>query len=298
VSRIDEALRRSRGRGAAPTNASAQADVFVSAWDEQANPEPRSNDATERNAGNDAGHLLRTAEARGVKLSNKWKERLASSAECAPELLEQFRRLAGTLHNAQAASGIRRLLVSSASPGEGKTLTAINLALVLSESYRRRVLLIDADLRRPSINEVVDVTGSVGLSAALKADGDQKLAVIPLTPTLTLLPAGPADPDPLSGLTSPRMRRILDEASTRFDWVIVDGPPIGPLADASQLAQVTDGTLLVVRAARTPHAAVEKAVAAIGRQHILGIVLNGISGMELDPYHPYYRPDKPANGAA
>ncbi len=156
-------------------------------------------------------------------------------------LLEQFRRLAGTLQNARAASGIRRVLVSSASAGEGKTLTAINLALVLSDSSPPRVLLIDADLRRPSISQVVDVTGSVGLSAALKADGDQKLAVIPLSPTLTLLPAGLADPDPLSGLTSPRMRRILDEASTRFDWIIVDGPPVGPLADANQLAQITDG---------------------------------------------------------
>jgi capsular exopolysaccharide synthesis family protein len=221
-------------------------------------------------------------------LGSRWKERLVSSRECSHALVEQFRRLAGTLHKAQLATGIQRVLVSSASPNEGKTLTAINLALTLSESYKRRVLLIDADLRHPSIGDSADDSGSVGLSVALRTSEDQPLAVIPLTPMLTLLPAGPPDPDPMGSLTSSRMTRILSEAARRFDWVVLDGPPVGPVADASLLAQMADGTLLVVRAERTPHAAVEKAVASIGRERILGVILNGTTTGNQEGDYVYY----------
>ncbi len=85
--------------------------------------------------------------------SSKWRECLASGSEGDPALVEQFRRLAGVLHHAQAANGLRSVMVTSAMPGDGKTLTAINVAFVLAESYRARVLLVDADLRRPSIPE-------------------------------------------------------------------------------------------------------------------------------------------------
>jgi protein-tyrosine kinase len=167
-------------------------------------------------------------------------------------------------------------MVTSAEPGDGKTLVAVNLALVLSESYRRRVLLVDADLRRPSIREISQVSDLPGLSEVLKARADQKLSVLRITETLTLLPAGRPDPDPMSGLTSPRMQRIVREAAARFDWVILDAPPMGPVPDASLLAGMADGTLLVVRAGRTPCAAVQKAIEGLGRDRILGVVLNGV----------------------
>jgi capsular exopolysaccharide synthesis family protein len=286
VSRINEALQRAAGRTGASAHGRAQADSFVSAWDTTPTdgdpgagrpPEPQVD-----------AMLTRADGPVRSTISTRWNERMASSRNCDPALLEQFRRLAGTLHNAQVASGIRTVMVTSTNPSEGKTLTALNLAVVLSESYGRRVLLIDADLRRPSISEVVDVTGSVGLSAALKAKEDQKLAVVPLSPTLTILPAGPPDPDPLRGLTSARMKRILDEAAARFDWVILDGPPTGPLADSGQLSQMVEGTLFVIRACRTPHASVQKAIAAIGRERVLGVVLNGTNAASDDDYLPYY----------
>lgn len=220
--------------------------------------------------------LLGTSpDAALLTLNTRWGERLASSREGDPVLVEQFRHLAGTLHTAQATNGLRLILVTSAGPGEGKTMTALNLAIVLSESYGKRVLLIDADLRQPSIANVFDIEGSVGLSTALKAPTDQKLALLPITPTLTLLPAGLPDPDPLSGLTSPRMRRILEEAVSRFDWVILDGPPSGPAAETGLLARMVQGTLLVVRAGHTQHASVERAIDGLGRDRILGVVLNG-----------------------
>ena len=205
-------------------------------------------------------------------------------------LIEQFRRLAGTLHHAQGSSGIRVVMVTSATPDDGKTLTAVNLALVLSESYRRRVLLVDADLRRPSIPDVIDLANGVGvgLSETLTARTEQKLALVQLTQTLTVLPAGQPIPDPIGVLTSPRMKHILEEASSRFDWVILDAPPIGTLADASLLGEMVDGTLFVVRAGKTQHPHIQKAIEAIGRERILGVVLNAVEEMPSQPYQKYF----------
>jgi capsular exopolysaccharide synthesis family protein len=191
-------------------------------------------------------------------------------------LVEQFRRLAGTLHHAQTASGIRVLMVTSASPEDGKTMTSVNLSLVLSESYRRRVLLIDADLRRPSLGNLADVAEGPGLTEALKAPTDCKVGVLQITPLLTLLPAGRPDPDPMGGLTSARMQAIVADAASHFDWVILDAPPMGPIADASLLSQMVDGALFVVRAARTQHHDVRKAIESLGRERVLGVVLNGL----------------------
>ena len=92
----------------------------------------------------------------------------------------------------------------------------------------------------------------------------------------------------MSGLTSPRMRQILEEASSRFDWVILDAPPIGPVADAGLLSQMVDASLMVVRAGVTPFAAVQKAVDAIGRDRIFGVVLNGVDQVHQDGYEASY----------
>lgn len=304
MSRIDQALKRAGTRGPGATVPSNE-QAFVSPWSvpaEEPSPNPAvvPAPAPPRVAIPDAPVQVQaptvvdepSAEAgiephRVVSFGSKWRERLATSPEADPAFVEQFRRLAGTLHRSQAATGIRILMVTSATPDDGKTLTALNLALVLSESYHRRVLLIDADLRRPSLGRAAELTGAPGLSDALKATLDQKLAVIPVTDTLTLLPAGRPDPDPMGALTSPRMKQILDEASARFDWVILDSPPMGPMADAHLLAEMADAAVFVVRAGRTQHALVKKAIEALGRERLLGVVLNGVERMPKDSYAAY-----------
>jgi len=191
-----------------------------------------------------------------------------------PVSREQYRRLAAALHHAQAARGVRVVMIASAAVGEGKTLTASNLALTLSESYQRTVLLIDADLRRPSVHKVFRTDGSPGLTEGLMADVDRKLALHQVTPRLTILPAGQASSDPMAGLTSPRMRRLLEEAREAFAWVIIDTPPVGLLTDANLLASMVDGAVLVVHAGVTPYDQVKRAVEAIGANKMLGVVLN------------------------
>ena len=220
-----------------------------------------------------------------LRLSADWGERLATGPHANMALVEPFRQLAGTLHHLQRTGGIRVVMVTSASPEDGKTHVAVNLAAVLANSYRANVLLIDADLRRPSINVVPGIDG-LGLSAALRSEADEKLALVRLTPTLTLLPAGPAIPNSIEALTSPRMQQILQEASERFDWVILDAPPVGPTTDPRLLADLVDGTLFVVRAGKTQHSDVLNGVEAIGRERLLGFVLNGTDDK---PTSDYYR---------
>lgn len=223
-------------------------------------------------------------------------ERLVLGPDARPALVEQFRRLAATLHHAQVDRGMKTVLVTSALASEGKSLTSTNLALTLGESYRRSVLLIDADLRRPALHDVFQVPNVSGLSDGLHADAEKKLSLVQISGGVTLLTAGRPDPDPMHVLTSDRMRRIVQEAAERFDWVIIDTPPVALLPDANLLVSMVDAALLVVRAGQTPYHLVLKAVEAIGRDRILGTVLNGAEETDTryDYYQGYYKPVKPS----
>jgi capsular exopolysaccharide synthesis family protein len=208
-----------------------------------------------------------------------------------PLTLEQYRRLAGTLHQKQCSDGTKIVMIASALAGEGKTLTAMNLALTLSESYRRRVLLIDADLRRPRLHEVFHLPNASGLNEGLKAQQDRKLTVLEISPMLALLPAGKPDPDPMSALTSERMRRVIEEAAAKFDWVVLDTPPVGVLPDAHLLAAMVNVAVLVVQAGRTPCALIQRAIESLDRARIVGVVLNRVEDRALSPggyYEHYY----------
>jgi capsular exopolysaccharide synthesis family protein len=296
MGRINDALQRAQGEPIISPATIPNQKVFTAPWDVHASDVEAP--SVPKIATVTVGTLLdepHHAEFNGF--NPEWTHRLVISQEANPTLVEQFRSLAATLHRMQVDGLPKVIMVTSADAGEGKTFTALNLSLTLSESYRHRVLLIDADLRRPSIREVSQTGNMPGLSECLKAPADKKLSVLALTPTLTLLPAGTPDPNPMSGLTSPRMRRIISEAAQGFDWVVMDAPPLGPVADAGLLASMVDGAVLVVRAGRTPHAAVEKAVEAIGRDRILGVVLNGVEEDGASPYGHYYG-GEPNSGAA
>ena len=187
---------------------------------------------------------------------------------------EQYRRLAAVLHDAQTNTGLSVIMIASALSGEGKTLTASNLAMTLSESYQKRVLLIDADLRKPTLHQIFKINSALGLTTGLEPGNEAKLTVHQVSPRLSVLPAGRPTSDPMAGLISDRMRRLIEEAKEAFDWVIVDTPPIVLLPDANLLAAMVQGTVLVIRANSTPHALVKRAVEAIGAPRIIGTVLN------------------------
>jgi len=188
--------------------------------------------------------------------------------------VEQYRKLAAALHHAQVQHGTKVVMMASTLAGEGKTLTATNLALTLSESYRRRVALIDADLRRPTVHDMFGLPNVSGLNDVLSARGDAACEIFDVSPCLSVLTAGRPNPDPISGLTSERMRRLVAAAAKEFEWVILDTPPVGLLPDAGLLGGMVDTVVLIVAAGRTQYRMVHRTVEAIGRDRIFGVVLN------------------------
>ena len=204
---------------------------------------------------------------------------------------EQYRKLAAALHHAQAARGLKLVMVTSARPGEGKSLTAANLAITLSESYQRRVLLMDGDLRRPCLHEIFGVPNTAGLSDGLSRVSESGLPAVEISPRLFVLTSGRPVSDPTRALTSEDMRRVLDDARALYDWTIVDTPPVGLLTDAKLLAGMVDAVILVVEAETTPYPDLLRAADTIGRDRLMGVVLNRLRQVpEMSNYYAsYYR---------
>src|SRR5579862_2519647 len=274
MGRVDEAMRRAAG---APINGTAPAALVDVAPPLELPQEAPFEDVVEPAAAS-APVVVQAPPEKPTSVFEHFGASLAQKIVVDENMLpasrEQYRRLAATLHHAHASSGLRVVMIASAAPGEGKTLTAANLALTLSESYQRSVLLIDADLRRPSLHSIFKIPGVPGLCEGLMSAEERKLPLHQVSPRLTLLPAGRPSSDPMAALTSPRMRRLVDEARETFSWVIIDTPPIGMLPDANLLATMVDGTILVVKAGFTPFELVKKAADAIGPEGMLGVVLN------------------------
>ena len=226
----------------------------------------------------DAANTILSDSAPGARVSSPVTsliaEKLVVTPSISPVSLEQYRRLAATLHRRQTETRIKTVLVASTMAGEGKTLTAVNLALTFSESYGRNVLLIDGDLRRPTTHAVLEVPNILGSGIGATTETDQKLSLIQVSPRLSVLTAGQPDADPMSRLASDRMRRVLMEAAAQFDWVIIDTPPVGTVPDANLLAAMADVVLLVVQAGRTPARLVQRAADALGRERVMGVILN------------------------
>ena len=189
-----------------------------------------------------------------------------------PNVAEQYRHLTARLHHAGEQSGARIVMVASAMPGEGKTLTATNIALTLSESYKRRVLVIDTDLRRPSMHEIFQLPNHSGVNDAL-LDHIAPPAY-EISPRLSVIPAGRPNPDPLSGLTSPRLEALVKAAARAYDWVVIDTPPVGLLTDANLIVRLVDVIVMVVSANKVSYPDLQRAVEALGRDRIIGVVLN------------------------
>jgi protein-tyrosine kinase len=224
-----------------------------------------------------------------ARSSSGFTERLVINDHVTPVSVEQYRRVAAVLHHQQVERGIKVVMVASAHAGEGKTLTAANLALTLSESYRRRVLLIDADLRRPALDQVFQVQHESGLSDVLQSEEGSPVEPLQLSEWLSLLPGGKPESDPMAGLTSARMRQIVEEAAVNFDWVVLDTPPVVLLSDAHLLAAMAEAVVLVISAGRTPLAAVQRAIETFGRDRIVGVLLNRVEeGALMDAHYHHY----------
>jgi capsular exopolysaccharide synthesis family protein len=198
-------------------------------------------------------------------------------AALAPQSLaaEQFRSLRTRVARAENGRALRAIIITSPNKGDGKSLTAANLALTMAQEYQQRVLLIDADLRRPSLHRLFGISDTPGLSDVLMGGAalDEALVTMP-DHRLTLLPAGLLPTHPAELLGSAPMRRVLDTLRTRFDRILIDMPPVAPLADVAIASPLADGVLMIVRAGVTPKPAIERALSGIDQAKVLGLVLN------------------------
>jgi capsular exopolysaccharide synthesis family protein len=188
---------------------------------------------------------------------------------------EQYRAIRSRLAHVEEHRPLRTLMVTSPGSRDGKSITAANLALAMAQELQRNVLLIDANLRAPSVHTLFGISRTPGLAELLAGDAsvDEVLVSVPEL-HLTILPAGGNAPFPTELLGSTAMRRALDTLRSRFDRLVLDVPAVSPLADAGTVAALTDGVLMVVRAGATQRPALDRAVSAFEPNQVVGIVLN------------------------
>lgn len=200
---------------------------------------------------------------------------------------EKFRTLRSRLYQIASAQPLKRILVTSSTPAEGKTFVVSNLAQSFIRQTDRRVLLIDSDLRASRLHLHLGAQESPGLSDYLQGKCDESQIVqVGMGGSLCLIPGGSDISNPSELLHSGRMRLLLDRMSVLFDWIILDSPPALAVHDASILADMCDGVLFVVRAGATDSQLAEKASAEFREKNLLGVVLNRIE--KHDAYGGYY----------
>jgi len=201
---------------------------------------------------------------------------------------EEFRTLRSRLYHTREKMALKKILVASALPKEGKSFTAANLAQVLVRQHGRRVLLIDADLRGPRLHLMLGTTAAPGLADYLQGGNDEfSIMQRGSMENLFFIPSGQKINDPSELVANGRLKFLLQRVEALFDWIIIDSPPAVPVSDAGVLAKACDGVLMVVRSNSTPVDMARRAREEFSDQALVGVVLNG-TNHETTPYTRYY----------
>ena len=209
-----------------------------------------------------------------------------------PESLaaEKFRFLGVRLRQIRQNRTLKKVLVTSTIPEEGKSLVSVNLAGVLARR-KERVLLVEGDLRRPTLADQLGLGRLAGLAEWLQGGLDAASNIYYLEgPGFWIMPAGTPPAKTLELMQSGRLSKLMSQLTTLFDWIIVDSPPLLPLADTTVWSRLTDGTLLVVREGKTEKKPLERALDAIKKSDLLGVVMNACTEPEHDYYYQRYSP--------
>ncbi len=220
--------------------------------------------------------------------------------------VEQFRSLRSQIYQARYETPLKTVLIASGMPAEGKSFVAANLAMSLARNSIHNILLIDGDLRRPTLHSLLGAPNLKGLSnylegtaeldeimqrnsvhSSAESKSDQNIS------NLTFIPSGKCSGNSSELLANHRMEDLVAAVSPHFDWIVIDAPPVLAVTDSIELSRAADAVLLVARAASTPFEVAERAKAAFGTARILGFVLNDIkraprSGSYNYNYNYYY----------
>jgi capsular exopolysaccharide synthesis family protein len=195
---------------------------------------------------------------------------------------------------------IRTVLFTSPGPNEGKSTTALNFGVMLAQQGQR-VLLLDADLRRPSLHRALDILREPGLTNLLVGDAELREAIRPnVLPNLDFLPSGPFPPNPSELLSSKAMKRLLEALEGKYGHIVLDSPPILAVTDSSVLGAHSDGVVVVLRSGETEQKAAERSVDQLKRigVRVFGAVLNEVAAStpEESYYLQYYYSYRPGPG--
>lgn len=204
---------------------------------------------------------------------------------------EQYRSLRTNILLNNHSRPLKAIAVCSSLQGEGKTVTAVNLAITLARDLDRTVLLVDCDLRGGAVHQLLALNPAAGLSDVLAGGADRESAFCRTAiNNLTVLPRGGIPHNPSELLSSKKMKRLLEELKTQFDYIILDSPPVVPLTDGCVLGSQADGVLFVVRAHKTPRRLVKQARNMLEHVHakVLGFILTQIE--EDIPAYAYRNP--------
>lgn len=205
---------------------------------------------------------------------------------------EQYRRIQHQIEELRGGSGVRTLALTSAVAGDGKTLTSVNLALTLARGAGAKVVLIDMDLRRPTVGKVLGLPVSRGGVSALllqpKATLQDFLQPVPRS-NLKVALTSVTRADPYELLTSTRFVELLEQARSEFDYVVLDTPPVIPVPDTTLIHRHVDGYLVVVSAHTTPRKLVGEALSLLPPSSVLGIVFNRDDRPMFGYYRGHYR---------
>lgn len=204
---------------------------------------------------------------------------------------ESYKSLRTNIRFFQADEGCRRFCITSSLAGEGKSITLLNLAITFAEAGQR-VLLIDADLRRPSQARLLIERATPGLSNVLAGHCNEDEAIRKSAyPNLDVLFSGEIPPNPSELLGSPRMKQLIDRLSEHYDYILVDAPPVGVVTDACVVARSLDGMVFLVRQNKTEKEVLSRCVQQVKNAgvRLMGFVINGSTGENGSQYKYRYR---------
>jgi capsular exopolysaccharide synthesis family protein len=223
------------------------------------------------------GRLFKRKEASPTQDAAEVNKRRIAILQPESYVAEQFRTLRSRIESMSSKHPVRTIAMASANPGEGKSTASINFAAVCAMSVGKRVLLVDCDLRRPTIARSLGLSPKTGLAEVLLDKASFEDSLIPVEGlNLDVLPVRSQPPNPSELLASAAMRRLVEESSAGYDRVVLDTPAILGLPDAKIVSDLCDGLVMVVRADVTSRAEVGEALEILDRRRILGLLLNGV----------------------
>jgi capsular exopolysaccharide synthesis family protein len=221
-----------------------------------------------------------------LRISLAPQSRLLSLTDSGSPTAEAFRLLGVRLRHLRRDRSLKKVLITSTIPQEGKSMIAGNLACALALRAQQRVLLLEGDLRRPSLSQRFGIGRNPGICEYLQGERSLAASIYHLdNPNLWILPAGSAPSNALELLQSGRLTTLMDQLSVWFDWIIIDSPPVLPLADTSVWMRLSDGILLVTRQGTTEKRKLQRGLEALEAKKLIGALVNGSENASDSEYY-------------